>query len=155
MHIIRQLLLKDAKIIANIHKKCFSKGWEENAFVEMLSNEHYFGFLIVDHDDNNDNCFGFIICKFLFEEVEIITICVQEKWRKQGFAKLLIKESIGHSKKTQRTFQNINFFLEVAKDNNIAINLYKSIGFTKISERAKYYETSNGLVDADVMVLTI
>ena len=40
-----------------------------------------------------------------------------------------------------------NIFLEVRKDNVVAIKFYRSIGFQKINERQKYY--SDG-VDAEI-----
>ncbi len=145
---IKKFSIADAKILSELHKQCFTENWDENNFRNMLTDNHYFGFIISDVD--KINC-GFALCKHLFEEIEIITFCVLPKHRRYGFGKLLINEVIKYA----NTIPNSKIFLEVSKDNIAAINLYQSIGFKKIARRKDYYKTQNGLIDANIMMLEI
>lgn len=77
-------------------------------------------------------------------EIEIITIGVAPNFRGSGFAKTLLNSVIENSAK------NTKIFLEVNSNNKVAINLYESLGFKKISLRKNYYQ--NG--DATTMRLT-
>lgn len=154
MNLVKKISVDDSNVISEIHKTCFTENWSENTFRDMLTNIHYFGFSVSDFEENK--C-GFILCKYIFEEIEIITFCVLPEYRKCGLGRLLINEIIGHMDiicpANQQTHANAKIFLEVSKDNTRAINLYKSAGFKTISERKKYYKTQNGLTDAYVMVL--
>lgn len=148
MNFIKKISAADAKILSEIHKQCFIETWNENNFRNMLTDSHYFGFVI--SDVGKIDC-GFTLCKHLFEEIEIITFCVLPKHRRYGFGKLLINEIIKHA----NTLPNSKIFLEVSKDNIAAINLYQSIGFKKIAERKDYYKRKNELIDANIMALEI
>ena len=143
MNLIKKISIGDAKIISEIHAKCFAENWGENICRDMLTNNQYFGFIV-------SNC-GFILCKRILEEAEIITFCMLPEYRKRGLGKLLINEVIQHA----NILSYSKIFLEVSKDNTAAINLYKSFGFEKISERKGYYKTQNDPIDADSMALEV
>ncbi len=64
---MRNLLISDASTISKIHKECFNQSWSTQEFVEMLSNKAYFGF----YQEG-----GFILCRRVLNEIEIITFGV-------------------------------------------------------------------------------
>jgi ribosomal protein S18 acetylase RimI-like enzyme len=197
-------------MLATIHRQCFLDNWNENSFQNMLINKDFFGFVI---ELENSECCGFILCRKIIDEIEIITFCVMPQHRKRGYGRFLLLELINFARNLcmadKRPLHNdvfsararmnvdtcvvaqdrsvldvhenpssvsdevncekdalcsgldnhcangIKVFIEVAKDNLEAINLYKSIKFEKISERSKYYKTPSGLVDAIVLMRVI
>lgn len=137
---MRKLILSDAKELAKIRRKSFHDFWSEKEFISMLSDETFFGF----KDDH-----GFILCRKIFETIDIVTFCVDPQYRSQGTGKKLLSELIKFSK-----CNGAEIFLEVAEKNFIAIKLYESFGFEKISERKNYYNFPDGLQNAIVMKFT-
>ena len=85
------------------------------------------------------------------DELEIISILIDKKFRKAGFGKGLLSKllNIALKKKIQ------NIFLEVSVENQIAINLYKKFNFIKIGKRTNYYFQNGRYIDADIMRLAL
>lgn len=159
MIFLRNISIGDNVILAKIHQASFSDGWSESSFQNMLMDPTFFGF-IVGHEKNGQKqgC-GFILCRRILEEIEIITLCVLPEHRRFGFGKLLVIETIKQAglflKQESDYLESIKIFLEVAENNAIAINLYTAFGFETISKRSKYYRTPNGNIDAHIMVLKL
>ena len=80
---------------------------------------------------------GFIIANNLIDDIEILLIYVDTNYRNNGIATKLI-DSLGNNK---------DIILEVATNNEAALNLYKKENFNIINIRKKYY----GDIDAYVM----
>lgn len=133
---MRNLILKDAHDLYEIRKASFESFWSEKEFVSMLSDESFFGF----REDR-----GFILCRRALNYIDIVTFCVDPKYRRQGIGKKLLT---GVVKFAQRN--SCETFLEVAEKNVAARNLYVSFGFKEISVRKNYYKfkgkTQNALV---------
>jgi ribosomal-protein-alanine N-acetyltransferase len=81
------------------------------------------------------------------DEVQIIDLKVQEKYRRQGYASRLIRELI-----TAYPGQSY-VILEVRASNQPAQNLYKKMGFRELNRRKNYYP--NPVEDAVVMKLEL
>ncbi|MEG2322684.1 MAG: GNAT family N-acetyltransferase [Bacilli bacterium] len=77
----------------------------------------------------------------IYEKIEINYIFVQEEYRHQKIAYQLLKYVIDNN------LNKDNITLEVSINNEIAIKLYKHLGFNIISKRPNYY---NG-IDAYLM----
>ncbi len=159
MIFLRNISVGDNIVLAKIHQASFPEGWSESSFQNMLMDPTFFGF-IVGHEKNGQkqDC-GFILCRRILEEIEIITFCVLPEHRRFGLGKLLIIETIKQAglllKQEADYLESIKIFLEVAENNTIAINLYSTFGFEKISKRSRYYRTPNGNIDAHIMVLKV
>ena len=83
---------------------------------------------------------GFIVYSIIYERAEIIDITVDPKNRNKGYAKALLNYLINDIISERCN----NITLEVKKTNEIAISLYKSIGFSVAATRKGYYEDSDG-----------
>lgn len=83
---------------------------------------------------------GFIVYSIIYERAEIIDIAVDPRSRNKGYAKALLNYLINDI--ISERCDNIT--LEVNKTNEIAIGLYKSIGFSVVATRKGYYEDSDG-----------
>lgn len=136
---MRRLVFEDAWDLAEIRKTSFDDFWSEKEFKSMLSDESFFGF----REDQ-----GFILCRKVLDCIDIVTFCVNPKYRRCGMGKRLLSEVINFAKKN-----NCEIFLEVAEKNYIARSLYNALGFREISVRKNYYKFKDSTQDALVMKL--
>ncbi|MBQ3565430.1 MAG: ribosomal protein S18-alanine N-acetyltransferase [Alphaproteobacteria bacterium] len=134
---MRLITADDAEKIFEIQKDCFigSELWTKKALEDFVSDKFTFGFI----DEH-----GFILCREIFDEVEIISFAVSPKFRRQGIGRRLMNAVIEKS-------NDKSVFLEVAENNFPAIKLYTEVGFRQISKRANYYQSQNGQQTAIVM----
>jgi ribosomal protein S18 acetylase RimI-like enzyme len=83
---------------------------------------------------------------------KINAISVLPEKRGQGLGKELLQEVVTTLKKNQ----NIkNIHLEVVKDNVVAINLYKEVGFQKVGELKDIFKKDNVLMDIVIYSLQV
>ena len=94
---------------------------------------------------------GYIKARIIKNDIEIISILVDKKYKKKGIGKGMLNKLLNIAKKKQ--IQHI--FLEVSVENKIAINLYKKFNFVKIGQRKNYYKKNGRNIDANVMRLTL
>ncbi len=91
---------------------------------------------------------GFVMGRSVAGEVEVLTLAVAPKMRRQGVARALMQDFAKHAFATGAEAA----FLEVAADNTAAIALYLSLGYVQAGRRRGYFETSQGQrIDALVM----
>ena len=72
-----------------------------------------------------ENVAGYCIVAYGPEEVHILNICVGLEYRREGFARLLIKNEISIGAESGAK----EIYLEVRVSNSGAIDLYKGLGF--------------------------
>jgi ribosomal-protein-alanine N-acetyltransferase len=140
---IRKIYGDDAETLSIIHQNCFSDGWTADGICKLLSQNAFFGFA-----DITEHMRGFILCKIVCDEIEIVTFCVLPEFRGQNIGKSLLNEltnyAIANSAK--------KIFLETEESNAGTIQLYESFGYRAISTRKNYYQSHSP--DALVMVKT-
>lgn len=127
--IIREANRNDLIRIAEIERLSFEfEGWGL-LFLEKFLEIPYNKIIVAD----NGEILGY--CAFSDEGkvIHIKSIAVHPNYRNNGIAKTLIKEIIKLKK---------DIYLEVKVSNQIAIKLYESLGFKKITTIKKFY--SNG-----------
>ena len=128
---------RDADAVAKLHAASFYRGWPRQDI------EAY----IIDPDtpplvarDARHKVVGFAMLRILGDDVELMTIAVEPKFRGKG---------VGHAL-MQACFEDLmmtpvkRMVLEVAADNPAAIKLYQQLGFQRISERKGYYARPDG-----------
>ena len=121
------------------------KKWEKKDFYMFISNQN--NIFILSHPKP----VGYLKARVNSDEIEIISILIDKKFRKIGIGKSLLKQllNIALKKKIQ------NIFLEVSVENQIAINLYKKFNFVKVGKRKNYYFQYGKYIDADIMKLVL
>ena len=121
------------------------KKWEKKDFYTFISNQN--NIFILSHPKP----VGYLKARATKDEIEIISILIDKKFRKIGIGKNLLNKllNIALKKKIQ------NIFLEVSVENQIAINLYKKFNFIKIGKRKNYYFQNGKYIDADIMKLAL
>ena len=123
----------------------FEKKWAKKDFYSFISNQD--NIFILSHPKP----VGYLKARITKEEIEIISILTDKKFRKLGIGKSLLNKllKIAIKKKIQ------NIFLEVSVENQIAINLYKKFNFIKVGKRKNYYFQNERYIDADIMRLAL
>ena len=117
--------------------------WSERQFVESYDNVYV---LL----SGNKEIVGFTVIFETPPDVEIHNLFICNEFRGRGLGKILFKQAI-----QMLSAEVENLYLEVSEDNNIAIALYKSLGFEEIGERKNYYRKGSTSSNAIIMHLLI
>lgn len=133
---------EDAARLAALHAPSFHSPWDAAAFADLLDQAGVFA-LATDE--------GFILCRVILDEAEILTLAVRPEVRGRGLGGRLTAAAIAmaHAAGAER------LFLEVAEDNTAALALYARAGFVQTGRRKAYYETAQGRRDALILVLNL
>ena len=117
--------------------------WSERQFVESYDNVYV---LL----SGNKEIVGFTVILETPPDAEIHNLFICNELRGRGVGKILLKQAI-----QMLSAEVENLYLEVSEDNNIAIALYKSLGFEEIGARKNYYRKGSTASDAIIMHLLI
>ena len=123
--------IKDIIILGNIVNPKFEKVYD----LEELFN-HDYSKIYLDIED--EKVVGMIMATVLYETCEIENIVILEDYRRRNIASSLIDYLISDFN------ENVKYItLEVAVDNESAINLYKKFGLNIINTRKNYYDNKD------------
>lgn len=137
--------------IANLHAELFNPAWSEESVRALLDHPASTAFMAMVGGAPK-TCVGFVMAQLAADEAEILTIGVAKDWQRKGIGKRLIE---GAARAAQRA-EAKKLFLEVAADNDAAMELYRSAGFLGIGLRRGYYARSGGAaVDAVTLALKL
>jgi [ribosomal protein S18]-alanine N-acetyltransferase len=139
--IIKKMSEQNIEDIIEIEKLHFPNPLSRNSFLCELNNNYSY-FFVVFFEERAIGYFGFHI---IFDEAELLTICVKSEYSREGIGSFIIKTIFEKCKSA-----NVKkIFLEVRSENLTAINLYKKNGFKEIGIRKNYY--SRPIDDALIM----
>jgi len=139
---LRRASAEEAAGLTMMHRAVFENAWGEAEIADLLASPG--GFALIA--DSNGPA-GFILCRAIGGEAEILTLAVAAPARRLGFGLALVKEATRLA--AQANAQAI--FLEVAQDNEAAIALYETAGFDRAGLRPGYYRREGETIDALVM----
>ena len=134
---IRKATIEDIVELKKLEANCFDERIREN-FSFVLENKNYL-YLVAFF---NKNIVAYAGASISYEQGELLSICVDSSYRKQGLATKILKELFFILKHTGV----LKIFLEVNKNNTPAINLYKKLDFQFLSERKNYYGKDSAIV---------
>ncbi|CAN5119857.1 N-acetyltransferase [soil metagenome] len=140
--LIRVAEPSDAALLAALHAPSFHAPWDEAALKELLGQTGVFAAASQT---------GFILCRVVLDEAEILTLSVLPEARRRGLAGRLTNAAA----EIARAAGAERLFLEVAEDNVAARALYARAGFVQTGRRKAYYETPQGRADALILVLNL
>lgn len=130
--------------MAQIEQEAFDQPWSERMFIPEVEDENAYYLVGVRGDE--------VICYGGFhkvlDEAHITNIAVRADSRGRGIGTLLMSELISRARMLGVKYMT----LEVRDNNENAIKLYKSFGFTVEGIRKKYY---NNMHDALIMWATL
>ena len=131
---IRKAKISDLEAIKEIEDESFINPFTKEDLLYEISQNPVSNFLVLEKDGL---VVGFLDYWVTFDSATIDQIAVKKSERNQGFAKILLEKSINDLKE----LGEVSFFtLEVRTSNELAINLYKSFGFQKVTIKEKYYD---------------
>jgi ribosomal-protein-alanine N-acetyltransferase len=133
---LRAAPAEDAAILAGLHAAAFDKPWSAGEIAALMTTPGVFA-LTVDIQ-------GFILCRSIAGEAEILTLAVVPAARRLGVGRALVEAAAGLA----ATQAAACLFLEVAHDNVAALALYAAAGFERVGLRKGYY-----LSGADAVVM--
>ncbi len=134
--------------LAALHRVCFPDDpWEAPALARIMALSGGFGWLAFEDEEPA----GFILVRDLGDECEVLSLGVAPLWRRRGVAQELLRTAM--SEAARRNLPSM--VLEVAVDNDPAIELYRAAGFVAVGRRARYYSRPYGRVDALILRLSL
>ena len=134
----RRATLADSDRLAAIHASAFDQPWSAPEFADFLGRGEV-TCLISDG--------GFILIRMVAGEAEVLTLAVEPTRRRSGHGQALLAAALDLAAAAGAEAA----FLEVASDNEAAINLYLSGGFRQVGRRRDYYARPTGRQDALVL----
>jgi ribosomal-protein-alanine N-acetyltransferase len=132
----------DAALLASMHASAFEAPWGEAEIAALLAGPG--GFAVIAEENEAD---GFILCRAIGGEAEILTLAVRPQARQRGLGRGLVEAAAVLAKQANAEAM----FLEVAEDNDPAMGLYQSSGFRLAGRRPGYYRRGDEATDALVM----
>ncbi len=135
---LEKLNSDDIKKIDEIENS-FSFVYYKNSLVDALSKNPFKNFLIYL---DNDKIVGLIEYDFIYDRIEICNFNVLDEYQNRHIGSLLLKEVINISKNNNV----VNISLEVKKNNDKAIGIYKKFGFVEKAIRKNYYDGIDGIL---------
>ncbi|MGL6058344.1 MAG: ribosomal protein S18-alanine N-acetyltransferase [Culicoidibacterales bacterium] len=139
---VRMMTEQDVVSVAAIEEATFPHPFTVNDFVKGLKNPQAQYFVIEQYEDIIGEVQSVIsaycgVNYFDPQRVEIATLAVEKKYRREGQAKFLLEmvlRFLQASKVEEVT-------LEVRPSNTPAIALYQSFGFEQVAVRKNYYQS--------------
>ena len=122
---------EDAPVLGAIHAESFHAPWDTAAFEGLLGQAGVFAIHAPD---------GFILCRVVIDEAEILTLAVRPAARRIGLGARLTQAAADFAAQTGAE----RLFLEVAEDNRAARALYERTGFIQTGRRRNYYAKPDG-----------
>ena len=145
--ILRPAFVGDAAILAALHAQAFEKPWNADEIAALIAGLGAYAFAAQAPEE----LAGFILCRAVADEAEILTLATAPAHRRRGVAQALLRAAMdGATARGARAM-----FLEVAADNPAAVALYRQAGFAQVGARGGYYQRGDGAIDALVLRLDI
>lgn len=130
----------DIEEIRALETEAFGFTWDTETFLRELRRTDCL-FTVGDVDQQT---VAMASLNWILDEVHLMSIAVSPAWRGQGLARRLLGENLAFCKARGLHWMT----LEVKWDNQPALALYKSYGFTTVGKRKKYYRDGQ---DARIM----
>ena len=130
--LIGEMKLEDVNQAAQLEAMNFTMPFKEKDFEEVVNNENK-RYIVIKIDEEIIAQAGMTI---ILGEAEINNVSVKDSYKNKGYGRLIMEElfKIGNEINVEA------YTLEVRKSNEVAINLYKSLGFLVEGERKNFYE---------------
>jgi len=132
----------DLATVVKIENDCQSHPWSLMQFLEGIDAGHC-GWVFCREYEGNEVMVGFAVVSTVLDESTLLNICVRPAFQHQGVGRQVLDFLL-----QQASGENISrYFLEVRASNRIAIRLYESLGFRRLSVRKSYYPAITGRED--------
>ncbi len=130
---IRRMKTEDIEQVYQIETATFAMPWSRTSFEQELNTNPCARYLVAQKDGR---IIGYAGAWLVIDEGHVTNIAVDKSFRGQGIGRLLTTSLMQYASNLGIAYLT----LEVRAGNLVAQNLYKSLGFIKVSVRKKYYE---------------
>jgi ribosomal-protein-alanine N-acetyltransferase len=139
--IVDEPAVGEVDILADLHAEAFARGWSAEDFAALMAGDNVFALTA-----RRESLFGlrriagFVVVRIAADEAEVLTIAVGRARRGRGYGRLLMEEAL------RRLYREriAACFLEVNRDNDPAVALYRGLGFEDVGTRKGYYGSVAG-----------
>jgi ribosomal-protein-alanine N-acetyltransferase len=138
---VRTATLDDAEALAGIHAVSFADCWDSDVIRGFLGSPVVVGLIA----GSPPGAFGLV--RRIVAEAEILTLAVAPEHRRRGLGAALVAQAVAWARLSGAR----SLFLEVARDNDAALALYRAANFEEIGLRRAYYSRATGAMDALVL----
>ncbi|MDX1821297.1 MAG: GNAT family N-acetyltransferase [Paracoccaceae bacterium] len=127
--------------MAAVHAAAYrlDRPWTEAEFASLTDSPHVMAF---------GDARAILLVRIIADEAEVLTIATHPDQRRKGLARALLAQFHAAARARGAT----RAFLEVAADNDAALNLYLAAGYRRIGLRRAYYARA-ATPAADALVL--
>jgi len=143
---VRKMRETDLDAVLAIENTSHVHPWSRGVFRDCLRVSY-----VCDMFTKDDEIIVYGIMSVAAGESHIFNVCVNDKYRRQGFGQEMMMHLIKKAKKQGAEVA----FLEVRPSNKVAIALYEKLGFAVTGKRKDYYPLEKGREDAFVMSLKL
>lgn len=130
--VIRSAISKDLPVIEYLEKCSFPDPWSPSTLSQHVLKGP--GYYLVGSLD--DKVVGFLCLWFVADEVQIVRVATDPAFRRKGIATALIKRGIAEARDRKAVY----LYLDVRESNEVAICLYRKLGFDVLGKREGLYE---------------
>jgi ribosomal-protein-alanine N-acetyltransferase len=130
---IRPLGEDDLVEVVALEQEVYPLPWSRACFRNELSRpySHLHGL----RDTGSGLLIGYICFWILYNEMHVLNLAVKPACRGQGLGRLLLDHALDEARRQEVSLVS----LEVRVSNDVAINLYRSLGFRRVGVRPNYY----------------
>ena len=128
---IRNSVIDDASVLAEISKASMTSAWSQKDFLDAMASDLAVCLTATDGDD----IAGYMVMYHAADEGEIPSVAVHGDFRRRGIGHALMNDLFDRARSLGLT----RIFLEVRRSNTPAIAYYESHGFLCAGERRNFY----------------
>ena len=131
--IIRRMTAEDVPQVHAIEKAVFARPWTLEDFYREMTVNACARYLVAE---DQGRIIGYAGAWIVLDEAHVTNVAVTPEYRGMGWGRALMEALLQYAANLGAVYMT----LEVRKSNEKAQNLYKSLGFVRVSVRKKYYE---------------
>ncbi len=139
---IRAMTLQDLDHVLELEARSFTTPWDRDLYLQELSTNRRSHYRVVVPGPHDPPVVPPILAQggymLLGEEVHIMTLAVQPRWRRQGLGRWLLLSMLDEARIHAKPAL-ILATLEVRPSNKAALALYTGLGFEQVGYRKRYY----------------
>ena len=135
-YVIRKMTLADLEQVIAIDQVSFSLPWPARSFQFELTDNPASRCWVADLDGR---IVGMVVAWLIVDEIHIATFATHPDFRKQGIGKDLLL----HTLRSAKADGALTSFLEVREGNDIALEMYRKLGFVEHGRREGYYKDND------------
>lgn len=126
-----------SKILSELHKNCFAKGWGYLEFESFFERAGVFA-AIAYHKEKTP--VGFVLCWLIDAQCDLLSMGVLADFRRDGIGQMLLD----YATENARSLGASHMALEVNIHNKAARELYEAQGYEQFHIRKDYYSNADG-----------